>query len=298
MKKFVKIALLLVLSLSVLSGCKDATANISDASTALFTIGKTKVTKGYLYAKMTTDDAANTIISKILGMIATDEVETTDEIRKSAEDLYTNYKEQIEKNKQDFEETIKSYGYASLDEFMDFCVESAKTTALVDKYIDENWEDILKEYAPVKARIISISAASDLDAAKKKAAEVFDKINAGEDFATIAEEYSETKEYAKETLYTNKSSIDQSIKDFFKTVNAPKISETITSQNEKTLYIVQVTNINAEQLKSDFVDYLKNNTDFSNTVYSYFCKKHNVKFYDIDVYNLIKNNYPAFLVQD
>ena len=28
------------------------------------------------------------------------------------------------------------------------------------------------------------------------------------------------------------------------------------------------------------------------------CKKHNVKFYDIDVYNLIKNNYPAFLVQD
>jgi len=297
MKKFVKIALLVVLSLSVLSGCKDATATISDKSTVIMTIGKTKITKGDVYDAMCNDDAANIIVTKALALIAEKEVELTDDIKKAAEDIYTNYKEQIEKNKQDFEETIKSYGYESLEAFMDYCTETARSNALTDKYIEDNWNTILEEYAPVKARIISISGVSDDAAAKEKIQSALAEIKDGGDFEAVAAKFSDNKDLGKEALYTRKSSLDYNVLQYLSTVNAPGLSDIITSQKGTTYYIVQVTNINAEQLKDELIKSLKDTNDFVNGIYTHYCEKHNFKIYDIGLYNLIKNNYPAFLVQ-
>ena len=298
MKKFVKITLLVVLALSVLSGCKDATATISDKSTLIMSIGRTKITKGDVYDAMCSDDAANTVISKALALIAEKEVEITDEIRKSAEETYTDYKEQIEKSGDDFEETIKSYGYDSVEAFMDYCIENARISALTDKYIEDNWTAILEEYGPVKARIISISSTTDDAAAKEKIQSALSELKAGGDFEAVAAKFSDVEDLAKETLYTRKSSLDYNILQFLETVNAPTLSDIITSQKGTAYYIVQVTNINAEQLKEELITSLKDTTDFVNGIYTNYCEKHNFRIYDIGVYDLIKNSYPAFLVQD
>ena len=134
--------------------------------------------------------------------------------------------------------------------------------------------------------------------AKQKATEAHEQLKSGGSFDAIAEKYAENADLAKETLYTNKSSLEINVMQYLASVNAPALSDVITSDKGTAYYIVQVTNINGEQLKDDLHKYLEDTNDFTDSVYSYYCKKHNVKYYDIDVYNLIKNNYPAFLVQD
>lgn len=300
MKKILSITLLLAMCLGLLTGCKDATATVTDSKKVVFTIGKTTYTKGDLYTQMGKDDAANIIVTKALAYIADKEVDDSDKIRTDAEDRYNDYKKQIEDSGEDFEETIKTYGYDTPEDFMNYCIEVVKSEALIDKYVEANWDALLEEYAPLKARIISISASDDTAIAKKNAEAALEKIKNGESFEDVANEYSDTNSVslAKETLYTRKSTLDYNVLQFLSTVNAPTLSEIITSQKGTTFYIVQVTNINSEQLKEEFIDSLEANDDFLDRAYNYYCRKYNFTVYDIDVYNYINTNYPSFLQEE
>ena len=177
MKKFIKIVIIALSLCTVLAGCKDATATVSNPNELVIQIGKEKITKKDLYDRMVKDDAANTIITKAMEIIANAEIEDSDEITKAAQELFDSYKEQLE-SQGDFEEVLKNLGYDSVDDFMKFCVTRSKSNKLVEKYIDEKWDDIFREYLPLKARMIFIDA-SDIgnEAAREKANEAITTIN-------------------------------------------------------------------------------------------------------------------------
>ncbi len=106
MKKLVKIALVSLLCIGMLAGCKDATATISDRNKLIIKVGNTTIDKGQIYDEMMKDDAGNTVVNLAMKQIANTELETTSEIQEEAQALYDSYKAQIEATGMDFEEGL------------------------------------------------------------------------------------------------------------------------------------------------------------------------------------------------
>ncbi|MBR0385746.1 MAG: hypothetical protein IJI05_04280, partial [Erysipelotrichaceae bacterium] len=192
MKKYITIILLSILMV-FMTGCDNATANVSDSNKMLMKIGKTTYTKGQLYDDMMEDDAANTVVSEAMQMIADAEVETTADLQQEAQKIYDDYHDQIMATTDEpFEEAIKLYGYESVEDFRDYCLSSAKTNHLTEQYIDEKWDDLLVEYYPLKARMIYVSAQEHgPELSYSKAGNALAALKNGASFDDVAEEYSD-----------------------------------------------------------------------------------------------------------
>ena len=246
MKKLVKIALLSFITVALLAGCKDATATVSNPKEMLIKIGNVTVTKGDVYAEMMKDDASNTVVNLALKQIANAEVETTDDIKKEAQSTYDDYKAQIESTGVDFETGLKQYGYASAEEFMDYCISTVKADRLLDKYIDENWDKLVEENKPVKAKMIWVDGSNGMEDAQKEANEAIALLKSGVSFEEVSEKYNDRSAYAEEKLYTlaNNSTLDYNVLQFMLNTATPTLSEAIQANTGSAYYVVQVTNTN------------------------------------------------------
>ncbi|MBR3352910.1 MAG: hypothetical protein IKG35_12420 [Erysipelotrichaceae bacterium] len=300
MKKLVKIALLSFITVALLAGCKDATATVSNSKEMLIKIGNVTVTKGDVYAEMMKDDASNTVVNLALKQIANAEVETTDDIKKEAQSTYDDYKAQIESTGVDFETGLKQYGYASAEEFMDYCISTVKADRLLDKYIDENWDKLVEENKPVKAKMIWVDGSNGMEDAQKEANEAIALLKSGVSFEEVSEKYNDRSAYAEEKLYTlaNNSTLDYNVLQFMLNTATPTLSEAIQANTGSAYYVVQVTNTNINQMKDEFITAYKNMTNTRDTVFHNYFKAHKFTIYDIDVFNTVKSNYPSYLVQN
>lgn len=300
MKKLVKIALLSFITVALLAGCKDATATVSNPKEMLVKIGNVTVTKGDVYAEMMKDDASNTVVNLALKQIANAEVETTDDIKKEAQSTYDDYKAQIESTGVDFETGLKQYGYASAEEFMDYCISTVKADRLLDKYIDENWDKLVEENKPVKAKMIWVDGSNGMEDAQKEANEAIALLKSGVSFEEVSEKYNDRSAYAEEKLYTlaNNSTLDYNVLQFMLNTATPTLSEAIQANTGSAYYVVQVTNTNINQMKDEFITAYKNMTNTRDTVFHNYFKAHKFTIYDIDVFNTVKANYPSYLVQN
>lgn len=300
MKKLVKIALLSFITVALLAGCKDATATVSNPKEMLIKIGNVTVTKGDVYAEMMKDDASNTVVNLALKQIANAEVETTDDIKKEAQSTYDDYKAQIESTGVDFETGLKQYGYASAEEFMDYCISTVKADRLLDKYIDENWDKLVEENKPVKAKMIWVDGSNGMEDAQKEANEAIALLKSGVSFEEVSEKYNDRPAYAEEKLYTlaNNSTLDYNVLQFMLNTATPTLSEAIQANTGSAYYVVQVTNTNINQMKDEFITAYKNMTNTRDTVFHNYFKAHKFTIYDIDVFNTVKSNYPSYLVQN
>ncbi|MBR2745901.1 MAG: peptidylprolyl isomerase [Erysipelotrichaceae bacterium] len=296
MKRLLKAIVVALCFCTLLTGCKDATATVSNPNELIVQIGKEKITKKDLYDRMMKDDATNSIISKAMEIITAAEIETTPALEAKAQELFESYKAQLE-TQGDFEEVLKNLGYESVDAFKQYCLTNVKADELAEKYITDGWDEIWKEFAPVKAKMIFVDASEiGNEEGRKKAEEAIAAIKAGKTFEEVAAEYSSKEDLAKETLYTrDNSTLDYNVLAYLATVQNPTLSDVIVNKAANGYYVVQVTVTNQEQLKQDLITYLKSLTTFTDKAYGFFYKKHNFKVYDIDVYNTIKNNYPSYL---
>ena len=108
MKRLFKAIIVALCFCTLLTGCKDATATVSNPNELIVQVGKEKVTKKDLYDRMMTDDATNSIISKAMEIITAAEIETTPALEAKAQELFESYKAQME-TQGDFEEVLKDF---------------------------------------------------------------------------------------------------------------------------------------------------------------------------------------------
>ncbi|MCR5067365.1 MAG: hypothetical protein K6A14_04850 [Erysipelotrichaceae bacterium] len=299
MKKII-LALIAIMMVCLLAGCGDAHGKLTNGNQPLFTIGKTKVTKNDFYKVMRDYDGGDYLIKQTAKYIVNAEIETTDEITAQA-------KKQFDETVADYEDlatALKTLGYDSEEELMEDVIDSVKSDLLIDKYIEDNWDELTKQYSPLKIRVLSFATEENETADfKERAAAALADLKAGAKFDDVAKKYmdeaSDAYKLAAETLYTtSSSSYDTVVKDYLKTVVTPGLSEVLTDSTGTKGYIVQVTNNNLTQLKADFTEYLKGLSTISQDMYTYYFKKHNFTIYDIDLYNIIDTNYASYLVQD
>lgn len=291
-------AVLAILCLLVLSGCGDASANVSNKNDVIFQIGKTKVTKGDLYHDMLNSDQGLSIINLAKDYIIEKEVETTEEMKQAAQKIIDDYKEQLG---EDFEESLHKAGYENEEEFFNLCLADVKSDYLIDAYIAEKWDELVAQYAPKKIKVMDFKSDDDtpVDKCYENATAAINAIKKGESFEEVAERFGCDEALVEEQLcVTNDKNFDVNLIQALATVTSPTLSDVIVSSDAKGYYIAQVTSTNIEQMKDEFIEYIKKVDGIEDAMNSYYFKKHNFTIYDIDVFNLIKTNYKNYLVQD
>lgn len=293
--KNIKLFILAIVACLLLAGCGNKTANVS-SNDVLIQFGKNKITKSDLYYQMLEADSGLTVINEVTKVVLDAEIETTDELVNEAKSELESMREDLEG---DLSGLLTSYGFETEDELLQQIIYSLKSDALIDKYIDENYDTIFEEYSPFKAKMIYIAIDTDTDsegeAAKAEAQNILDQLKAGASFDDLAKEHSDKASLATETLYNSNSTIDYNVLKYAQTVSSPSLSEVMLSNDSNGYYIAQITVTNKEQLREDFVASLKKDTDFTTSVESSYFRAHNFQVYDKKTYDYIKGTYSSYL---
>lgn len=211
------IAILLIILIAV-STKSTKTKNGDDIVVSVD--GKT-ITANDLYKKLKEQSGESVAINLIDEYILNKEYKTTDEMKKSAESTIENYKNTYGDSYQSF---LEYNGISDDKELKDLLIKNSKLTSVTEDYIKDNLtEKEMKKYydekivGDVEAKHILISYEEDdsltdeenetkKKEAKEKAEEIIKKLKNGEDFSSLAKEYSDdegTKENGGDLGYFN-----------------------------------------------------------------------------------------------
>ena len=291
-----KILCLLSFALLItLTGCSDAKTSLTNGDEALITVGKTEITKDEIYSALKSENGVTIILSKLTNFIIDKEVPITDEIKKEAKD----YVEQFTKymGEDTFKTYIKTLGYETVDEYVEgVVISSVRSNKITDKYIDEKYEDLNKEYQFRKVQILQLSdskIASEIQLAMKEG-----KLTFEDALVQYKDKLTTSTFTGKEQVISNQVSLDSSI---VKNIFAVEEDNTLLGEyqfNAKldTFYIVKVVSTNVS--KEDASSAIYEIKTIDDQAFAYFLEKYGFVVYDIDLYNGIKSQAPVYLVQD
>lgn len=174
--------------------------------------GKT-ITADDLYSSLKEQAGEKIAINMIDEYILDKEYKTTDEMKNSAKSTIENYKSTYGDSYQSF---LEYNGIANDSELKQLLIKNNKLTSAVEDYIKNNLTDKeMKSYyennivGDIEAKHILIAVENDENStdeeieakekeAKKKAEEIIEKLKNGEDFSSLAKEYSDDEASKKD----------------------------------------------------------------------------------------------------
>lgn len=285
MKKIVT----LVLSLMLLCACSSGGySDVSNGDEILYK-GPNQVsfTKSDLYKKMK-NSSADTISSMILKSIAA-HYDTID-----FEELEKQAQEEIDFYKSIGYEPYIIQSYGTLDAYKDLYVSSMTVIELSKIYIEENFETMANENKPIKMQLASFSTEED-------ALKCIDDFNNGSTF-DMAAVNNNSANAPQSTVYIDSDlSLDYEVKEYLNDTDGTGISTVIphstgttnsdgTVTEDMTYYVLNVESRNAEEFHDEFVETMALSLE-TDTVVEHFFEKHEIKFFDQDLYELMSKEY-------
>lgn len=278
--------LVILTTLFVLVGCKDAVTKVSEDE-KLFKVGNYEYSKEDLYETMKRTDRG-TVILQDAQKVLSDGVELTDDMKKEAQEMVDNFKQIFG---DEFDKTLAQIGFDSEEAYMESLIyPDLKFKSLTQAYVEENLDKFVDEYKPLKARILQVDA--------EKADEIHKEIKESNDFEKVAKENaSEGGAYhGEEKLYLVKATqFPASISNYLKDVSETGLSEVIKNDATESTYIIEVTETDAEKMQDEVISEFVNNQQVSKEIVSALFKKHDFKVYDKVIYDHIQENFPEYL---
>ena len=147
--KRIKLSVITLLAALLLAGCGNKIAKLTNGNDVLIQFGDTKITKDDLYHSMLTTDGGYTVINMANKMIVNLEIETTDELVAEAQEQIDTYKATLT---DDWQTSLEKLGFENEEQLFEQILSSIKATKLVSKYVDENFDTLVEEYAPLMAK--------------------------------------------------------------------------------------------------------------------------------------------------
>ena len=280
----------LVLSLILLCACssKGAYSQVSDGDEVLYSGPNNIVfTKSDLYSKMK-NSSVETLSAMVLKSIAT-HYDTIDfaELEKQAQ-------EDIEFYQSIGYESYIIQSYGTLEAYKDLYVSSMIVFELTKVYVEENFDTMVSENKPVKMQLASFTSEED-------ARNCIEDFNNGSTF-DMAAVNNNSANAPQSTVYLDSDlSLDYEVKEYLNDTDSTGISTIIphsTSSTDEegnpteimTYYVLNIESRNAEEFHDEFVETMAYSLD-SDTVIEHFFRKHEIKFFDQDLYKLLSDEY-------
>ena len=279
MKKIVT----LLFALLILVGCSSkGYSKLSDGTDVIFTgPNNESFTKNDLYETLkisSVDAVENDILDKIA---ESEELDLTD-VEAEADELVEMYQQL------GYETYIIQY-YGSIEAFKKYYISSGILTLLTNLYVEENYEIFKASDKPVKMKMASFET-------EEIANKVIEEVNNGSTFEMACANNGYTSEVSEAIYLDSDSDLDYNVKDYLNSTDTTGLSTVIESDSDDdthVYYVLDITDRDVDNFKDEYITEKVADCD-SDDVKNYMFKKHDIEFFDQDIYELMKSEYEVF----
>jgi hypothetical protein len=282
MKKIVT----LLFALLLLVGCSSkGYSKLSDGTDVIFTgPNNESFTKNDLYETLkisSVDAVENDILDKIA---ESEELDLTD-VEAEADELVEMYQQL------GYETYIIQY-YGSIEAFKKYYMSSGILTLLTNLYVEENYEIFKADDKPVKMKMANFET-------EEIANKVIEEVNNGSTFEMACANNGYTNEVSEAIYLDSDSDLDYNIKEYLNSTDTTGLSTVIegsasnTNEDLHIYYVLDITDRDVDNFKDEYITEKVADCD-SDDVKNYMFKKHDIEFYDQDIYELMKSEYEVF----
>lgn len=273
---------------TLLVGCGSSSAityssEVSDGDKTVITIGDTKITNNEIYHHLLKQFGSSEVLSLALTYIADQEVTDKEAIKAKVDEKVASTKENITTS---LDEVAKQYGYKNEQEYIDKIITvGAKQDLLIDKYIDKNYNDLIKEYKVKYLKVITVDTESG-------ALSLIDKIKEGADFDTVMNENNGSDVGMVTTKSTN---VDSKIIKKLDKFTKDGIYDKVIKTSESKYAVVYVYNSDKSKIKDEVKSSLASVSEMSTKMESYYLKQYNFDIYEEAIKDEIKKSNEDYL---
>lgn len=273
---------------TLLVGCGSSSAityssEVSDGDKTVITIGDTKITNNEIYHHLLKQFGSSEVLSLALTYIADQEVTDKEAIKAKIDEKVASTKENITTS---LDEVAKQYGYKNEQEYIDKIITvGAKQDLLIDKYIDKNYNDLIKEYKVKYLKVITVDTESG-------ALSLIDKIKEGADFDTVMNENNGSDVGMVTTKSTN---VDSKIIKKLDKFTKDGIYDKVIKTSESKYAVVYVYNSDKSKIKDEVKSSLASVSEMSTKMESYYLKQYNFDIYEEAIKDEIKKSNEDYL---
>ena len=277
--------LIVCFALLLLAGCSDKAhySYLSDGDEVLFEGPNTTYTKNDLYKSLKVS-GSEIIASDILDKIAMDiDSINMEELESQADELIEMY------TAMGYESYIIA-SYGSLEAYRNSYLSSLLLNELAKEYVRDDYDHFIEEKKPVKMQLAVFTTIEDAE-------KCIEDVKNGSTFDTAA--VNNNSSASPETgIYTDDdTSLIYEIKEYLNSNDQTGISPVITytvpstdaegnAVDSNTYYVVNVESRNADDFKDEAIDRMAYDVT-SDDVRDYFLSKHDIEFFDQDLYKVM-----------
>lgn len=279
--------LITLFTLLMLVGCSSkGYSSISNGDDVIFKGPDSTYTKADLYKQLKVS-SEESIENDILNKIANKMEINLEDVEKEADDLIEMYKSM------GYDQAIIAY-YGSYDAFKSYVMSSGVITELAKSYIADNYETLIANDKPVKMQMVKF--------AEKETAENFikDVKENGKTFETAAIDNGYDME-CPASVYLDTDDISLNVKSYLNETADTGLSSLIVESSSNTdadgninttdtYYVLNIISRNVDEFKDDY-EALKLESLDNGAVKEYAFSNHDIKFYDQDIYEIMKAQY-------
>ncbi len=279
----------LVVAGTLLVGCGSSSAityssEVSNGDKAVITIGDTKITNNEIYHHLLKQFGSSEVLSLALTYIADQEVTDKEAIKTKVDEKVASTKESLTTSSLD--EVAKQYGFKNEQEYIDKIITvGVKQDLLKEKYIDKNYNDLIKEYKVKYLKVITVDTESG-------ALSLIDKVKDGADFDTVMTENSGSDVGIVTTKSTN---VDSKIIEKLDKFTKDGIYNKVIKTSESKYAVIYVYNSDKSKIKDDVKSGLASVSEMSAKMESYYLKQYNFDIYEEAIKDEIKESNEDYL---
>ena len=284
MKKILTILFVILL----LAGCSSQKgySELSNGTDVIYSTPTGDYTRNDLYKslKISSQTAVETdLIYKVAELEKVD----TSSIEKEADDLIEMYRQM------NAEYYILSQ-YGSIDAFKKLYMADGLLKQLAKSYIDVKFDEFLEKDKPVKMQVALFDS-------EETASKVIEEVKAGATFDMAVANNGYQYEATNQVYLDTQSTLDLYVKQYLSETTNLGLSSVITSVssttdadgnyvNKNTYYVLNITSRDVNDFKDEYIE-LKTEQLDSTEVKNFYFEKHDIKFYDQDIYEMMKAEY-------
>ncbi len=285
-----KLLLVTLLSVLVLTGCSaDPYADISDRDQAVVTIDNNSYTRGQFYDALVTSNSTVLVTNKLVSMVYENIIGDDEAINEQV----TTIIDELKGSDNTYFQLYLSYmGYADEEAYAKDMTLFLKQDALVEKYLEDNYDQLFTQYKPKMVRMLQTSDSDNADTALAL-------IKDGADFAATTVAYGNANYTGVPQLIHNKSTnVSSNVLLAIQSYNEATILDAVVVNSEGTLFnVIEITDVDSDSLKEAFIAELKQDQSVMKTALASFIRAGNFTVFDKIVFDALTSSNPEFLNQ-